>query len=204
MLNRQMPQSLEAEQSVLGSVLIDSRCVADIIGILKPADFYLQQNREIYEAIYAMFNFSQTIDPVTVLDKLKELGYYHEKTRDYILQLMEITPTAANAVRYANIVRDKAMLRGLAQAAEEIGETVYSQVGTPAEMLESAEKKIYALRKGERGDSLEHIGTILHKVYDRLTELAQSDSAIPGLSSGLQDLDIKINGLNMKESQNPD
>ena len=199
MLNRQMPQSLEAEQSVLGSVLIDSRCVADIIGILKPADFYLQQNREIYEAIYAMFNFSQTIDPVTVLDKLKELGYYHEKTRDYILQLMEITPTAANAVRYANIVRDKAMLRGLAQAAEEIGETVYSQVGTPAEMLESAEKKIYALRKGERGDSLEHIGTILHKVYDRLTELAQSDSAIPGLSSGLQDLDIKINGLNKSD-----
>ncbi len=199
MLNRQMPQSLEAEQSVLGSVLIDSRCVADIVGILKPADFYLQQNREIYEAIYAMFNFSQTIDPVTVLDKLKELGYYHEKTRDYILQLMEITPTAANAVRYANIVRDKAMLRGLAQAAEEIGETVYSQVGTPAEMLESAEKKIYALRKGERGDSLEHIGTILHKVYDRLTELAQSDSAIPGLSSGLQDLDIKINGLNKSD-----
>ena len=199
MLNRQMPQSLEAEQSVLGSVLIDSRCVADIIGILKPVDFYLQQNREIYEAIYAMFNFSQTIDPVTVLDKLKELGYYHEKTRDYILQLMEITPTAANAVRYANIVRDKAMLRGLAQAAEEIGETVYSQVGTPAEMLESAEKKIYALRKGERGDSLEHIGTILHKVYDRLTELAQSDSAIPGLSSGLQDLDIKINGLNKSD-----
>ena len=199
LLNRQMPQSLEAEQSVLGSVLIDSRCVADIIGILKPADFYLQQNREIYEAIYAMFNFSQTIDPVTVLDKLKELGYYHEKTRDYILQLMEITPTAANAVRYANIVRDKAMLRGLAQAAEEIGETVYSQVGTPAEMLESAEKKIYALRKGERGDSLEHIGTILHKVYDRLTELAQSDSAIPGLSSGLQDLDIKINGLNKSD-----
>ena len=76
LLNRQPPQSLEAEQSVLGSVLIDSRCVADVIGIVKPADFYLQQNREIFEAIYAMFNYSQTIDPVTVLDKLRELGYY--------------------------------------------------------------------------------------------------------------------------------
>ena len=63
-------------------------------------------------------------------------------------------------------------------------------------MLESAEKKIYALRKGDRRDSLEHIGTILHKVYDRLNELAQSDSAIPGLSTGLRDLDAKINGLN--------
>ncbi len=199
LLNKQMPQSLEAEQSVLGSILIDSRCVADIIGIVKPEDFYLQQNREIYEAIYAMFHYSQTIDPVTVLDKLRELGYYHDKTRDYILQLMEITPTATNAVRYANIVRDKAMLRSLAKAADEINETVYSQVGTPAEMLESAEKKIYALRKGERGDSLEHIGTILHKVYDRLAELAQSDSAIPGLSSGLHDLDAKINGLNKSD-----
>ena len=196
LLNRQPPHSLEAEQSVLGSVLIDSRCVADIIGILKPEDFYLQQNREIYEAIYSMFNFSQSIDPVTVLDKMREVGVYHDNSRDYILQLMEITPTAANAVRYANIVRDKAMLRGLAQAAVDIAETVQSQVGTPQEMLESAEKKIYALRKGERGDSLEHVGTVLHKVFDRLTELSQSDSMIPGLSSGLRDLDMKINGLN--------
>lgn len=199
LLTRQVPQSLEAEQSVIGSILIDSRCVADIIGIVKPEDFYLRQNREIYEAIYTMFNYSQTIDPVTVLDKMREMGVYHDNSREYVMQLMEITPTAANAVRYANIVRDKSMLRGLAQAAEDISETVQSQVGTPAEMLESAEKKIYALRKGERGDSLEHIGTVLHKVFDRLTELSQSDSAIPGLSTGMRDLDTKINGLNKSD-----
>jgi len=199
LLGKQPPQSLEAEQAVLGAILIDSRCVADIVGIVRPEDFYLQQNREIYEAIYTMFNFSQTIDPVTVLDKMREVGVYHDNSRDYIMQLMEITPTAANAVRYANIVRDKAMLRGLAQAAVDISETVHSQVGTPAEILEIAEKKIYALRKGERGDSLEHVGTVLHKVFDRLTELSQSDSAIPGLSTGLRDLDMKINGLNKSD-----
>ena len=199
LMNRQPPQSLEAEQAVLGSILIDSRCVADVIGLVRPEDFFLEQNREIYETIYTMFNFSQTIDPVTVLDKMRELGYYHDNSRDYILQLMEITPTAANVVRYANIVRDKAMLRGLAQAANDISEIVYEQVGTPAEMLEAAEKKIYALRKGERGDSLEHIGTVLHKVFDHLTELSQSDSAIPGLSTGLKDLDVKINGLNKSD-----
>jgi len=199
LLRRQAPQSLEAEQAVLGSILIDSRCVADIIGILRPEDFYLQQNREIFEAVYTMFNFSQTIDPVTVLDKMRELGIHHDNSRDYILQLMEITPTAANAVRYANIVRDKAMLRGLGTAATDISEMVSEGVGTPGEMLESAEKKIYALRKGERGDSLEHIGTVLHKVFDRLTELSQSDSLIPGLSSGLRDLDTKINGLNKSD-----
>ena len=196
LLSRQPPQSLEAEQAVLGSILIDSRCVTDIVGVVKPEDFYLQQNREIYEAVYAMFNFSQSIDPVTVLDKMREMGVYHDNSRDYILQLMDITPTAANAVRYANIVKEKAMLRGLAQAASDISETVYDGVGTPMEMLEIAEKKIYALRKGERGDSLEHIGTVLHEVFDHLTELSQSDSAIPGLSTGLRDLDSKINGLN--------
>ena len=199
LLQRQPPQSLEAEQAVLGSILIDSRCVADVIGLLRPEDFFLKQNREIYETVYTMFNFSQTIDPVTVLDKMRELGVYTDQSRDYILQLMEITPTAANAVRYANIVREKAMLRGLAEASVDISEMVYEQVGTPQEMLETAEKKIYALRKGERGDSLEHIGTILHKVFDHLNELSQSDSAIPGLSTGLRDLDVKINGLNKSD-----
>ena len=199
LLSRQLPQSLEAEQAVLGAILIDRRCLPDVIGIVKAEDFYLQQNREIYEAVYTMFNFSQTIDPVTVLEKMKELGLYKDNTRDYILQLMDITPTAANAVRYATIVRDKAMLRGLAHASTDISEMVYEQVGTPQEMLETAEKKIYALRKGERGESLEHIGTILHKVFDHLNELSQSDSAIPGLSTGLRDLDGKINGLNKSD-----
>ena len=196
---RQVPQSLEAEQAVLGSILIDSRCITDVVGVVKPEDFYLQQNREIYETIYTMFNFSQTIDPVTVLDKMKELGVYHDNSREYILQLMEITPTAVNVGRYARIVQEKAMLRGLGQAATDIAEMVSDQVGSSAEILESAEKKIYALRKGERGDSLEHIGTTLHKVFDHLTELSQSDSAIPGLSTGLRDLDTKINGLNKSD-----
>ena len=195
----QVPHSLEAEQAVLGSILIDSRCVGDVIGIVSPQDFFLQQNREIYETVYTMFNYSQTIDPVTVLEKMRELGFYTDATTDYIRQLMEITPTAANAVRYANIVRDKAMLRALGDAASDIGESVREQVGTPEEILETAEKKIYDIRKGERGDSLEHIGSILHKVFARLTELSDSDSAIPGYSSGLKDLDAKLNGLNKSD-----
>ena len=142
LMSRQMPYSLEAEQAVLGSVLIDSNCVAEIIGIVTPDDFYLQQNREIFETVYAMFNFSQTIDPVTVLDKMRELGYYADNSRSYIMQLMEITPTARHAERYARIVREKAMLRRLADAAADISETVFSQVGTPDEILETAEKRI--------------------------------------------------------------
>ena len=195
LLSRQMPQALDAEQAVLGSALIDSRCIPDIIGILRPEDFFLRQNREIFEVMYAMFNYSQAIDPVTVLDGMKERGYYTDQTQSYLMQLMEITPTAANAGRYAAIVRDKAILRNLATAAADISESVFDGTGTTAEILEAAEKKIFALRKGERGDSLQHIGPIMHRVFDHLSELAASDEALPGLSTGLYDLDSKINGL---------
>ena len=197
LLNRQVPQSLEAEQSVLGSMLIDERCVPDVIGTLRPEDFYLKQNREIYETIYTMFNFSEKIDPVTVLDKMKERGIYDEAhSYDYISQLLQITPTAANVKQYCAIVHDKALMRDLGTAADEINEMVYEGAGTAQDMLEAAEKKVYALRRGDSGESLQHIGKVLLNVYDRLEELAQSGSEIPGLSTGLHDVDRKINGLN--------
>ena len=199
LLQRQLPHSLEAEQSVLGSMLIDSRCVAEVIGLVRPDDFFLQQNKDIYETIYTMFNFSETIDPVTVLEKMKVRGVADEKTADYLLQLMEVTPTAANVGQYAQIVRDRAMLRNLAVAAGDIRETVFAGVGTPAEILESAEKKIYALRNGNAGETLQHIGVVLVNVFDRLDELSRSDNEFPGLSTGLHDLDHKINGLNKSD-----
>jgi len=197
LLTRQVPQSLEAEQAVLGSILIDSRCVSDIIGVLRPEDFYQKHNRDIFETIYSMFNFSQVIDPVTLVEKMKERGVYDEKTTvSYLAQLMDVTPTAANVMQYVQIVRDKALLRSLLDASDEISETVRQEVGSASDILEAAEKKIFALRKDRGSESLEHIGTILLKVYDRLNELAQSGRDIPGLSTGLHDLDKKINGLN--------
>ena len=200
LLTKQVPQSLEAEQSVLGSMLIDERCVPDVIGLLLPDDFYLQQNRDIYETIYTMFNFSQHIDPVTVLDKMKERVVYDEAhSYDYIAQLLQITPTAANVKQYCAIVRDKALLRNLGTAASEITGLVQEGVGTAQEILEASEKKIYALRKENSGDSLQHIGKVLLNVYDRLEELAESGSDIAGLSTGLHDLDRKINGLNKSD-----
>ena len=200
LLTRQAPQALEAEQSVLGSMLIDERCVPDVIGILRPEEFYLRQNREIYETIYTMFNFSERIDPVTVLDKMKERGVYDEqRSYDYIAQLLQITPTAANVKQYCAIVHDKALMRDLSTAADEINDMVYDGSGTAQDMLEAAEKKVFSLRRENSGDSLQHIGKVLVNVYDRLEELAQSDSTIPGLSTGLFDLDRKISGLNKSD-----
>ena len=197
LLARQAPHSLEAEQAVLGSMLIDGRCINEVVGLVRPDDFYLQTNREIYETIYEMFSYSQPIDPVTVLDKMRERGMFDEQNSPkYLMQLMEITPTAANVKQYAQIVRDKSLLRGLSTAASDIVDTVYEGVGTAQDILEAAEKRIFAIRRGNAVDSLEHVGTILLKVYDRLAELAKSDSDISGLSTGLRDLDKFISGLN--------
>lgn len=200
LLNRQVPYSLEAEQSVLGAMLIDSRCVSSVIGVLRPEDFYLQQNRDIFETIYSMFNFSEAIDPVTVLNKMKEHGLGDEQTTpNYLMQLMEVTPTAANVLDYAAIVRDKALLREISQAGADIVAMVQDGSGSASDVLESAEKKIYALRKGAAAEGLEHIGTVLVKVFDRLAELSRLGQDFPGISTGLKDLDKKINGLNKSD-----
>ena len=100
-----MPHSVEAEQAVLGSMLIDERCVSEVVARLSPEDFYMRQNRELYQVLFGMFNRFETIDPVTVLDRMKQAGVYDENTSvAYLRQLMEITPTAANVLEYAGIV----------------------------------------------------------------------------------------------------
>ena len=200
LLTRQMPHSVEAEQAVLGSMLIDARCVPEVIEALKPEDFYLRQNREIYETIYSMFNFSVTIDPVTVLDYMRRGGVYDENTsRNYLLQLMEITPTAANVMEYVGILKDKSLLRRISETAGALTAMVQEGTGTGQEVLEAAEQRIYAIRQGRSVQGLEHISSVILSVYDRLAELSASDSAVPGLSTGLPDLDMAIAGLNKSD-----
>ena len=121
LLLRQMPHSLDAEQAVLGSMLIDEDCVKLVMEKLRPSDFYLRQNREIFETISAMFAYSKPIDGITVADEMQRNGIYDEKaTQSYLAQLMEITPTSANVMEYAAIVRKMALLREIAQTAADI------------------------------------------------------------------------------------
>ncbi|MDE6107465.1 MAG: replicative DNA helicase [Oscillospiraceae bacterium] len=200
LISRQMPHSSEAEQAVLGSMLIDERCVNSVMGALRAEDFYLRQNREIFEAIASMYNFSEKIDPVTVLDKMKQLGTYQETVSyDYIRQLMLITPTAANVEEYVNIVRDKALLRQVANTAGSITDLVREGTASAQEALDLAEQRIYALRQGRSAQGLEPISPIIQDVIQRLNELAASGSEVPGLSTGLLDIDRAISGLNKSD-----
>ena len=107
LLLRQMPHSLEGEQAVLGSMLIDPECIKEVMDKLQPGDFYLRQNREIFETIYSMFSYARPVDGITVAEEMQRNGTYDERvTRNYLVQLMEVTPTSANVMEYVKIVRD--------------------------------------------------------------------------------------------------
>ena len=200
LLLRQLPHSIDAEQAVLGAMLIDPRCVPEVIDKLRPDDFYLRQNREIYETIYTMFNYSLTIDPVTVLEQLRQNGYYDENlSRGYLLQLMDTTPTAANVGDYIDILKDKTLLRRVAETAGELTELIQRGTDTGQDVLEAAEQRIYAIRQGRADRGLTPISQVLLNVMERLDELAASSSEISGLSTGLCGLDRAISGLNKSD-----
>ena len=200
LLIRQMPHSLEGEQAVLGSMLIDEGCVKDVMDKLVPSDFYLRQNREIFETIYTMFTYAPPIDGITVCEEMRKAGTYDENTtRSYLAQLMEITPTSANVMEYVAIVRDKALLRGVAQAAGEITALVQEGIGEAGDILEAAEQKIYAVRRGQSAQDMVPLRMVLPDVLDRLSEMSESESRLPGLSTGLSAVDRKITGLNKSD-----
>ena len=192
-----MPHSVEAEQAVLGSMLIDDRCVPEVVARLSPEDFYMRQNRELYQVLFGMFSRFETIDPVTVLDRMKQAGVYDENTTvAYLRQLMEITPTAANVLEYAGIVADKALLRRVGETAGELGQMVRSESGTASQILEAAEQRIFSIRQGRSSLGMAHISTVMGQVWETIKERQASGQEFPGISTGLVDLDRKITGLN--------
>ena len=191
---RQAPCS--AEQAVLGAMLIDADCIPVVIEQLKASDFYFPQNRTIYEAFVRMFMNSLTIDPVTLLESLKEDGKFDEAGgRDYLMQLMELTPTAAHVNEYIKILRDKSLLRQTAEAAGQILESVYSGEGGAKEIVENAERMIYDVREGREIKGLYHIKSVIFDVYSTLDELAQNAGQLPGIPTGVSELDNYITGL---------
>ena len=199
LLGRKVPYSSPAEQAVIGAVLIDPKCVPDVLERLKADEFYIKLNRDIYETVYAMFSYGQTIDPVTVLAQMKIRGVYQDSCESYMAEVMRNTPTAANVLEYAAIVRDRALLRRLGEAADEINNLVYEDEGEAEAKLEAAERKIYALRQGRNVGGLMPISQVVQSVFDEMSAAAASGSKIPGIPTGLSDLDKTILGLNKSE-----
>ena len=199
LLLRQIPHSVEGEQAVLGSILIDPDCVKLVMEKLRPSDFYLQQNREIFETIFSMFSYGKSIDGITVAEEMRKTGVADENTRSYLAQLMEITPTSANVLEYAAIVRDKALLRELAQTATDITAMIQEGTGEAAEILEASEQRIYAVRRDQASQAMVPMRMVLPAVLDYLGAMCESETHLPGLSTGLSAIDRKITGLNKSD-----
>lgn len=197
---RRQPYSAEAEQAVLGSILIDSATVATAVTMLKPDDFYIPENAKIYETLVSMFTGGEKIDPITLLDKLKELELYDDAGgRSYLYKLMDATPSAVNIEAYAAIVKDKAKLRKLADVTGEANTRAMGEVGSVAEQLETLEQQLFELRGERSGAGLVPIREALNDSLREMKELASEGGKLPGLPTGFRDLDFYISGLNRSD-----
>ena len=191
-----MPFSLEAEQSVLGAILIDPTCMDHLAGILSAEDFMLEEHKDVFSAMQKMYLRSKTIDVVTLLDELVRDGVYDEAGgKDYIRLISEIVPSAANVKDYAEIVRDKSMLRALISACDDITAMAYSEQEDTAHLVEMAEQKIFAVAEGRENKGFTHIRDALVQVYDRLHLLAENKTEALGMPTGFSGLDRVLVGL---------
>ena len=195
-LERRMPFSLEAEQSVLGSVLIDPAVLDVLTGMITSEDFYLEEHRRIYSAMQGMFLRSKSIDVVTLIDELVREGVYDEAGgKEYIRLVAELVPTAANAKDYAQIVRDKSVLRSLISASEEITDIAYKEQDDVQRLIEMAESKIYAIAEQKENKNFVHIKDALLRVYENLQNLMTNKEETLGMSTGFSGLDRVLVGM---------
>ncbi len=191
-----VPHSAEAEQSVIGSMLIDPACIPDVLQKARSDDFYLQTNRDVFDTVSNMYIYGRAVDPVTTLDQMRVRGCLKDNSQSYLLELMQVTPTAANVMKYVDILREQSLLRALLKVGGEITTMVREGAGEADTMLEASEQKIYALRQGRTIGGLIKISNVIQDVYNQISEMAASGVSLPGISTGLPDLDSAILGLN--------
>ena len=198
-----MPYALEAEQSVLGAVLIDPTCLNEIAVQMKSDYFYLPQHKKIYEAMASMFELSQTIDFVSLLEKLKKDGVYDEAGgKAYLTRLVQMVPSAANVLTHVAIIRERYYARSLMSAAQDIIKDVNENTLDSGKLLDSAEQRIYEIRQGREISGLTHIKSVIEtETYDRLSKMADPETRNDyiGIPCGIGALDKMITGLNKSD-----
>ncbi|MBQ3527884.1 MAG: replicative DNA helicase [Clostridia bacterium] len=195
-IERKLPFSLEAEQSVLGSVLIDPQGLDTVTGLISVDDFYLEEHRSIYSAMQGMYLKSKNIDVVTLIDELVHQGVYDEAGgKEYLRLIAETVPTASNIKDYADIVRDKAIMRSLITACEDVTESAYAEEDEAQKLVELAESKIYAIAEQRENKNFVEIKDALLQVYAHLQQLITNKEETLGMQTGFSGLDRMIVGM---------
>ena len=197
-----LPYSLETEQAVIGSILINPECVTVVLSHVKPDYFYIEQHRAIMDAIMILDTLGSRIDALTVLDKLSSNPNFDvESGKNYLFQIAQMVPSAANVENYCKIVREKYFLRSLINISRE---TIDSAVDGGAEadkILDSAEQKIYDIRKGRAAGSLRKLSEVISaEVYPTLVKISSDNSEeFKGIPTGFSKLDEITSGLNRSD-----
>ena len=197
-----LPYSLEAEQSVLGAVLLDSTCLDRVAEILpRPDYFHLANHRQIYAAMLDLFTVGKPVDFITVLEHLKKEEAFDEVSgKTYLLQLAQIVPSISNVESYAAIVRDKYDIRTLITTARDIIEDAAGGAADATSLLDSAEQRIFDIRRGKNMQGLQRVNEVIIQTFDRLDLLNSAESdQYKGISTGIRDLDETITGLNRSD-----
>lgn len=198
-----LPYSLEAEQSVLGGILIEPDCITAVLEhVTRPEMFYLKQHRNLFSVFIGMFNSSKNIDIVTVLDECAKASVFdsEDSARRYLKQLIDLVPTTANIVSYCKIVQEKYYVRTLAYICAEISQKAREDDVEAQLLLELAEKRIYDIRQGRDSVGLTKIDTVIIETYDRLLKLTGEDAEnYLGLKTGFSRLDMLTAGLNKSD-----
>ena len=194
---RKVPFSLEAEQSVLGSILIDPRAIEEITGIINSSDFYIDDHAKIYLAMNELFLASKNIDLVTLIDTLTKQGVLKDRNiNEYIKLIAQIVPSAKNVKDYARIVKDKSLLRQLLATAEDVESAVLEeQYEEVSDVLQSSADKFFRLIQGNETSDYVHIKDVLVSALTNLRKLSQSEDGATGTKTGYSDLDRVLVGM---------
>jgi replicative DNA helicase len=190
------PHSVEAEQAVLGCMLLDSDVIPTVTELIRSSDFYREDHREICEAITDIVEQAGPVDIITVSEQLQRRGTLEKAGgMDYLASITSAVPTTANARHYAKIVEGKSLLRKLIKAAQEIAGMSYEAADEAEFVLDRAEKSIFDIIERRSTQGFAHIKDVLLEAFIRLEELYNSKSPITGVPTGFTDLDMKTAGL---------
>lgn len=193
------PQAIEAEQSLLGSLMLDQRALDDVDSDIEARDFYRSDHRDIYNAIQELNERDEAVDVVTVSEELEKIGKLKQAGGlSYLGALVKNTPNSANIQAYAKIVRERAVLRRLIETSNDIIDKSYNPDGmAPAEVLDFAEQAVLEIARQDSNsnDSFANIESLLAESVDKIEELFRSGEAVTGVPTGFTKLDQLTTGL---------